>query len=130
MKIEDRDLLVKAALAAGEEVIGWTVDEGGAEVAKLRSEFPGTYKCWQPLHDNRETDSDGDALRLAVKLNLHVIIEAESSGSIGINWGYERGGLSHESIEQDAPEGGDDYAATRRAIVRAAAAMFPDDAPD
>jgi len=79
-----------------------------------------TSDLWNPLED------DGAALRLAVKLNLHIGIEAESSGAITITWGFDAGGEPSGHIEITAPADGDDYAATRRAIVRAAAEIGKD----
>ena len=71
-------------------------------------------KRWNPLTD------DGDALRLAVKLGM-VIDTAYNGGAIA--------GNASISCDYDQPEYGyqegmgnpDPYAATRRAIVRAAA---------
>ena len=91
----DRELLEKAAKAAGY----------GVEVVSSR-EQDGTVSFymkpdllwWNPLED------DGDALRLAVKLFL---------------WEAVRDGYQHVDSDNDF------YAATRRAIVRAAAAMAP-----
>jgi hypothetical protein len=60
---------------------------------------------WNPLTD------DGDALRLAVKLDMTIIVTAKSSISVCV--GLK--GFLEEEIN------GDIYAATRRAIVRAAA---------
>jgi hypothetical protein len=60
--------------------------------------------CWNPLTD------DGDALRLAVTVKMSVTIFDDAIG-IGIkDWGY-----------QEFEIGNEPYAATRRAIVRAAA---------
>ncbi len=63
---------------------------------------------WNPLTD------DGDALRLAVKLRLEVV-PLEGGGVDVIRWvnGMESVHVSESSI--------DELAATRRAIVRAAA---------
>jgi hypothetical protein len=70
---------------------------------------PDNHKYWNPLRD------DGDALRLAVKLRLDVDIEGETA------WAFNglpgAAGTFEISIEAQ-----DIYAATRRAIVRAAAA--------
>jgi hypothetical protein len=71
---------------------------------------------WNPLTD------DGDALRLVVKLKMIVDVtdEASGAGAIGLKWCSE-------------PYKDDPYAATRRAIVRAAAEIgkglrpFPSD---
>ena len=89
----DRELLKLAAKAAGKRVTGWNTAQG--EVVAVLED--GSF--WQPLHRNRITDTDGDALRLAVKL-----MEFEPYKS--------RGYLP--CITSDAQD-------TRRAIVRAAA---------
>lgn len=95
----DRELLELAAKAAGEITPSWY---GNANY------FDGVLKRWNPLTD------DGDALRLAVKLELlvdietcyHVIACKELMACV-------------EHIGNDG--NGCIYAATRRAIVRAAA---------
>ena len=78
------------------------------ELTKLAAEAFGNPPAgFSPLTD------DGDALRLAVKLEIR------------IDWGA----FDVVAIEFDAdavarePKGTDPYAATRRAIVRAAAAL-------
>lgn len=73
------------------------------------------FSRWNPISD------DGDAFRLSVKLGLFVDNEQERCGAVTVSWGCDAGGSHSGSIEEDAPEGGDDYAAARRAIVRAAA---------
>lgn len=98
----DAELLEKAARAAGTEC-QWF----GAE---LRIQRPDKlWELWNPLAD------DGDALRLAVKLRLTIDVErdrccisvGDHSGRFGVQpWGTEGA-----------------EAATRRAIVRAAAAL-------
>lgn len=101
--MSDRELLEFAAKAA----------DIGSYVGMF-----GDYQIpenWNPLSD------DGDALRLAVKLNLHIAIECELAGAITIDWILDGGFTITGDLEQDAPVGGDDFAATRRAIVRAAA---------
>ena len=94
----DRELLEAAAKAAGTEVVAVVADG-------LPHRFGGGY--WNPLTD------DGDALRLAVKLRL------------GIEWWKH--GVSAQSPQHDPSEiqplGTDPCAATRRAIVIAAANM-------
>jgi hypothetical protein len=89
----DRELLELAAKAAGYEkdIDGYYFESG----------FP-TMISWNPLTD------DGDALRLAVKLGMCVNFDEEK---VGANCG--RGAVE--------VKGDDPYAATRRAIVRAAA---------
>lgn len=74
-------------------------------------------KTWNPLTD------DGDALRLAVKLNLHICIDAESAGAITVEWGFDEGGCAQHSVVENSQDEPGDCAATRRAIVRAAAAI-------
>lgn len=89
----DRELLEMAAKAAGYEY----AKHGGYIVV---FGIPGN---WNPLSD------DGDALRLAVKLEIDL-------------W-FGCGGLSAHGLAIDIEEdyGHDTYAATRRAIVRVAA---------
>lgn len=69
-------------------------------------------KSWNPLTD------DGDALRLAVKLNLTNVFHP------ALNQALVR---QYHDKDQEWVENGEDhtdaYAATRRAIVRAAAAI-------
>ena len=102
----DRELLEKAAKAAG-YVLTWKTgySKGG--------EFRGAFitekdDAWNPI------DDDGDALRLAVNLgfNLNVI---RGDGVFASRYETE------PVIAQK--EEGDLYAATRRAIVRLAAAI-------
>ena len=88
----DRELLELAAKAAGIEYDGCT----DWKEPSLRIIEP-KFKYWNPLTD------DGDALRLAVKLGMMEVAEVLSY------W-----------LKQDF-RSGDPYAATRRAIVRAAA---------
>lgn len=73
---------------------------------------PQHGKDWNPITD------DGDALRLAVKLRLNIQHYARSTGVMCvqavIDWG-----LCNDAFHEE--HGSDPYAATRRAIVRAAA---------
>lgn len=71
---------------------------------QIRAES-GQLLDWNPLTD------DGDALRLAVKLNMHVcrFDSMTTARLIGTDWGC------------DERDDGDPVAATRRAIVRVAA---------
>jgi hypothetical protein len=112
----DRELLEAAAKAAGIE-IDWDGDK--ALVVQL---FRGNLKNWldwNPLED------DCDALRLAVKLGMEVYIDNHPSGC-GCS---EAQSHTHKTPENQARScinhEGDQYAATRRAIVRAAAALCP-----
>jgi len=93
--MNDRELLEMAAKASGNTVYS----AAGLGVRSVMH--------WNPLTD------DGDALRLAVKLGLHAricrrmtLVEMREAGD-----------------DICEPHGADIYAATRRAIVRAAAAI-------
>jgi hypothetical protein len=93
----DRELLEAAAKA-----IGLTLDFDNAQWGR-----PWANKCgyWNPLTD------DGDALRLAVKLQLFIDLHGKYTR---VSWPFE----PPKVVE---PHEADPYAATRRAIVRAAA---------
>lgn len=97
--MDDRELLELAARAAG------------VHPARLPDSWPEVMEpVWDPLSD------DGDALRLAVSLGMTVDVQAGLSGAHAktddSEWHYER----HDDHS-------DPCAATRRAIVRAAAAI-------
>ena len=109
----DKELLELAAKAAGIEIRGnankW-IAQGVTELDLLVWNDSGGDSVWNPLTD------DGDALRLAVKLKMDVILD------------FDRVVVCFEASEEfvteyfyDLPEPTDTYAATRRAIVRAAA---------
>jgi len=103
--MDDRMLLEAAARAAG-------IDGVYCEFMNAIQRLPGhetpygeAHSFWNALED------DGAALRLAVKLNIDVF-----------------GGIDARMCETDIgttsePDGDDPYAAQRRAIVRAAAAL-------
>ena len=104
--MSDRELLELAAKAAGIRINHWVYDDLDYSPAVL--EAGGT---WHPLTD------DGDALRLAVKLGLDVEMHGGNSTHPYVcAFDCER-----NIAEEVQPEDGDPYAATRRAIVRAAA---------
>jgi hypothetical protein len=99
----DRELLELAAKAAGNGA-QWDCPERGMMVLSAS----GTdTTSWNPL------TSDGDALRLAVKLRLHIGLESHTVSA----WGNDDFG--NFMTERHADRG--DEAGTRRAIVRAAA---------
>ncbi|MEY4427724.1 MAG: hypothetical protein RLZZ182_413 [Pseudomonadota bacterium] len=112
MSESDRELLEKAARAAGIAIGGWNGEREAFYV-------PADGYYWNPRTD------DGDALRLGVKLRIDIrhdeeigeTLTAFMAGRRGLNltesWGPMRDG------SQDNPT-----AATRRAIVRAAAAIW------
>ena len=98
----DREYLELAAKAAG-----YVLD--GTVLRNLKSDFE--YDGWNPLTD------DGDALRLAVKLQLHVGINP--GNKVFCTPTYSDKPTVFESCERSGVQ--DPLAATRRAIVRAAA---------
>ena len=91
--MSDRKMLELAAKAAGYGFIRWETDEDGVGLAVVNHGY------WQPLYMNTSTSCDGDALRLAVELRLMDEVSVMNS--------------QYESVNP--------LAATRRAIVRAAA---------
>jgi hypothetical protein len=105
MHKDDRELLELAAKAAGYEYAkhgGYIVVDG----------IPGN---WNPL------TNDGDALRLAVALDIEVY-QGDNDGPAAIAgyWGKpERRDVTRMFCIE--PLEADPYAATRRAVVRAAA---------
>jgi len=99
--MDNRELLELAAEAAG---ITWTRNYEGGEMQIMQP-----FTCdWNPLTD------DGDALRLAVKLGLD-INAYHSSGETSACL-FRKGVVGRCTERTDK----DPYAATRRAIVRAA----------
>ncbi len=92
----DRELLEMAAKAAGIEVFF----DGEGDCYRVKES--GNRRYWNPLF------FDGDALRLAVKLHLDIHIDSNLTDVTYLNSTTE----AHMA---------DPYAATRRAIVRAAA---------
>lgn len=96
--MNDRELLERAAKVAGLPECGWM----GPAFMYVKN---NTFTEWNPLED------DGDALRLAVKLEINVLPNMEATSA------------RNPSYTKWCNEGArtDPYAATRRAIVRAAA---------
>lgn len=92
--MDDRELLELAAKA-----VGHAIDRIDA------MHEPEDWACWNPLTD------DGDALRLAVRLSLMIDTDYNSHTAVG----------SASLCEILEGHSGDPLAATRRAIVRAAA---------
>ena len=117
--MDDRTLLERAARAAG---IGFNNKRTSYPSPALYRGVSGPVDeqgWWNPLTD------DGDALRLAVKLNLDILQDPVTSISNGVEVVANEGGdVKVWAWEERAP---DPYAATRRAIVRAAAAMAKDE---
>ena len=97
----DRELLEAAARAAGMQGCAVQYDE---RLIFLEDGKPSTVE-WNPLI------SDADALRLAVKLEMNIVF--------GANYVIVDNNVQRPTVNNAS----DPYAATRRAIVRAAAAM-------
>ena len=91
----DRELLEGAAKGAGYELMQFEVGDDAFNDA-----FRTSSGYWNPLTD------DGDALRLAIDLELDVMVASVKSVDY--------------SLDLTIEAGTDVYAATRRAIVRAA----------
>ena len=96
----DLELLEMAAKAAGVKYIA-TAEDGARLLADMTR--------WNPLTD------DGDALRLMVKLNIHVNYRENINGAWVV--------ADHEGIDfcPESLDGPHAQEATRRAITRAAA---------
>lgn len=111
----DQELLRLAALAAGHELKYSNEWPGGGCLMRRvapESEHPGSkWVPWRPLND------DGDALRLAVTLGLE-IYHTINDGVWTVFVGYPSGVRIVYTAE---PWSENQFAATRRAIVRAAA---------
>jgi hypothetical protein len=111
-----RSLLERAAKAAG-LTLEWQRDV-------LRASDDGkVWELWNPL------ERDGDALRLAVKLGMSLGFVLETGGMM--HWGPVTFTQARQQVDAlqrgfSGPmedHGQDPYAATRLAIVRAAASM-------
>ena len=111
----DKELLTLAAKAVGVEIEYWTGDTPRV-VEMFRGHLPN-YNEWNPLAD------DGDALRLAVKLQLTICNEHVSNGAVYCTRGEDEDYPSVTSGTTEPRVQPEDYAATRRAIVRAAASI-------
>lgn len=106
----DSELLEMAAKAADLELQQW--------VESRNTFFLEPYQChWNPL------ENDGDALRLAVKLRLRIDHNhsADQQRWVAADRNGCEGCYAPVSCVEDEFEEADRHAATRRAIVRAAA---------
>jgi hypothetical protein len=99
----DKELLELAAKAAGYSTEPYF---DGEYMGANRYEYTEGPSAWNPLTD------DGDALRLAVKLKIDV----KHYDDYVVGW-FDGGYIGTGKIMYE----GDAYAATRRAITRAAA---------
>lgn len=107
----DRGLLEKAARAAGIELRFLNTGKGPVPF----SDGP-TVGEWNPLV------SDGDALRLAVKLRI-IVTFADGGAGPHVLAGRRLGPFSEEKMPVRMFALDEECALTRRAIVRAAAAI-------
>ena len=103
----DKELLELAAKAAGIELLFEEMKDGGTY---YYYKIPGDTQGWNPLN------SDSDAMRLAVKLKLIVDIGCGYTEARDPEHDPEPIRAMEYLNDHDNP-----YAATRRAIVRAAA---------
>lgn len=116
--MNDRELLKRAAHAAGIKIVFDPSEQARNVTGAHPSMNLFSAPVWNPLTD------DGDALRLAVKLGM--FLQTEALGGFlerGVE-AYCTKGLTEGQAWISEEEGiTDPYAATRRAIVRTAAAM-------
>lgn len=110
--MNDQELLEFAAKAADLNIKAQSINADDHWIGLIVGEkHTKEKKFWNPLTD------DGDALRLAVKLNMNIshddLSPTVSVCASGATW-------------RDEPYGNDPYAATRRAIVRTAAQIGKD----
>ena len=107
----DKELLELAAKAASYKLVqgNGIPQERDLYIESFDADGFVSYPHWNPL------EKDGDALRLAVKLQMHMII---GEYIVYVRWM----GCSQEIVER-ATMGYSIEEATRRAIVRAAAAI-------
>lgn len=115
----DREMLEMAAKAAGMAANQWAdvgdllPDKGGW----VQFVGHGLVAIWNPLTD------DGDALRLAVKLQLTVVCKDHETEVFQEGECLSSEPIFHTSAFVTKQEATDPYAATRLAITRAAAAI-------
>lgn len=106
----DRELLEAAARAAGMGPLIWGEFNHGTPLVS------GAAIRWNPLTD------DGDALRLAVRLAIDLYFHETDVEATAFQADPDENGVYPFGIESAV---GDSGAATRRAIVRAAAGITP-----
>lgn len=112
MNTEDRELLELAAKAAGIKHSNWTnrvADYDSHLIGKPALYGRNECECFNALED------DGDALRLAVKLQIQVTPGTYNANEFTAFHAGKGEANEFRSYLQD------DFASTRRAIVRAAA---------
>lgn len=117
-KMIDKELLELAAKAAGYDLV-WGEEYfigkdkvDCTDMPYIKSKDIDELDCyWNPLTD------DGDALRLVVKLKMDIVYDFDR---VMVVYGDGDATLTTEYF-YDLPTPTDQYAATRRAIVKAAA---------
>lgn len=109
----DRELLEAAAKAAGMDMTRYHIRSTGRGVGIGTASGPNSWKLWNPLTD------DGDALRLLTKLPFRELYVSEIGATVSWRRCEKCHGLKCD--EYASEHNGDLNAATRRAIVRAAA---------
>lgn len=114
--MDDKKLLMLAAKAAG-VVFTW---DGWADAPMVLTEDGTDTRTWNPLAD------DGDALRLAVQLQMVIYNDHVMSGQVFVSVGEETFDPVFTGSDDGKPVDTDgvipsDYVNTRRAIVQAAA---------
>lgn len=111
----DSELLNLAAKAAGARWIDQTFLY--EEFGRLMLDFGGGATEWSPL------ENDGDALRLAVRIGIDLLFTAEDVEAVATQHARQEDQemISPWACESWTLKPQDPYAATRRAIVRAAA---------
>ena len=105
----DRELLELAAKASGVTPYLGIINDKGVAAHLVETHTECYKKYWNPLTD------DGDALRLAVKMKMRfsTVCNLGDQAVASVTDIYSNGAVEDHN--------GDPYAATRRAIVRAAA---------
>lgn len=106
--MNDRELLEMAAKAAGARICGWVINDPGCPRVTWTTFADEPSQAWNPLTD------DGDALRLSIDLGIYPV-RVGLCAEVFLNRPPHIVSWSHRE-----PYNGDPYAATRRAIVRAA----------
>ena len=107
----DRELLEAAAKACGNRANSWS--DSHKCLFTTHGPYPNTYEKWNPLTD------DGDALRLFTKLPFRNLYVSEIGVTVFLP--NKEGEIGLKCDEYADEHNGDLSAATRRAIVRAAA---------
>lgn len=112
----DRELLERTAKAAGIKILRSRLDDPmWRDMLLADAAYANGRQGWNPLTD------DGDALRLAVKLSIDPMFGAQMLDGTRVVEVLFRLAGDYETLTE--PVGIDPCAATRRAIVRAAAEM-------